>query len=273
MKRIFAVIGVGNMAKAILNGLIASPQAIDQYVLFDKNEAQYDPDLTQRSDVRIAHSVADAIQEATVVLLAVKPQNYNDVFAEISTVPNHQEKLYLSIGAGIAVDTVSKALSTDQVVRILPNVPMLIGQGVSLICKNAAISPESFRWVCSVFESTGSILLIDEKEMNRMIGVTSSSPAYVFRFIHAIEQAAVAQGLEIENLRQAICDVVIGSALLLKQSDEPTDSLVRKVASKGGTTEKALEQLDLWKFDTMIKAAMLACTDRADELGGNKKES
>jgi pyrroline-5-carboxylate reductase len=144
---------------------------------------------------------------------------------------------------------------------------MTIGMGVSVICKNEKISVEDFSFIESVFASSGSTLLIDEKDMNAIIGVTSSSPAYVFKFINAIFLGAKAQGLDSKELLNTICDMVIGSATLLKQSTDTPEELISKVASKGGTTEQALIKLDDGEFDETIKQAMIACTNRADELG------
>jgi len=113
-------------------------------------------------------------------------------------------------------------------------------------------------------------MIIDESDMNRLIGVTSSSPAYVFKFINAIYNGGLTQGLSSDGLIDAICDVVIGSAMLLKSSQASPDELVSKVASKGGTTEKAIQKLDELGFNEAILQAMIACTARADELGENK---
>ena len=147
---------------------------------------------------------------------------------------------------------------------------MTIGMGVSLICENAAVSREDMAFVQSMFSSSGSIMMIREEEMNRMIGVTSSSPAYVFQFIDAIYQGALAQGLSDPSLIDTICDVVIGSAQLLKAQKTDPKELIARVASKGGTTEQALKALEENCFDETIKKAMLACTRRADELGKGK---
>ena len=100
-------------------------------------------------------------------------------------------------------------------------------------------------------------------------GVTSSSPAYVFQFVHAICQGALAQGLT-ADLLEVVCDVIIGSAQLLKQCGETPKALIDKVASKGGTTEQALRILNERGFDETIREAMIACTERADELGKSK---
>ena len=103
--------------------------------------------------------------------------------------------------------------------------------------------------------------------MNRIIGALSSSPAYVFKFIDAICKGASAQGLVGEALLDSVCDVVIGSAMLLKYSGVSPSELISRVASKGGTTQKALDKLDEKDFDAIITDAMIACTARADELG------
>lgn len=261
-----AVIGVGNMAKAIISGVVSASLPVSDIILYDKNKQQYE-NLPEFERYAYAETISAAIQSSDYVLLAVKPQNYAEILAEISQVPEHRNKVYISIAAGISSDYVSAFLHHACVIRVLPNVPMLIGKGVSLICENKNTSSQAFSFVCELFCAAGSILLIQESDMNAMIGVTSSSPAYVFRFIQAIYQGARAQGVPEQNLLSAICDMVIGSALMLKTSADTPEQLIAKVASKGGTTEKALEQLTAGQFDQLIEKAMIACTKRADELG------
>ncbi len=183
------------------------------------------------------------------------------------------KKTYISIAAGLSSDGVSKKLNGAKVVRVLPNLPMVIGSGVSLVCKNDLVDAEVFEYICSAFGASGGVMRIDESEIDRMISVTSSSPAYVFRFVDAIYKGAIAQGLEFDEkeLISAICDVIIGSALLLKNSSDTPSELCSKVASKGGTTEQALKKLDELDFESVILQAMLACTKRANELGAGLK--
>ena len=269
MNNKLAVIGVGNMAKAIIQGVLSSDLSLDQIILFDRNPQQYEGLRSDRIAFHIAESIEDAAKHADCVLLSVKPQNYDAVLSEIACVPNHREKLYISIGAGITSQSVSERLGNACVIRVLPNVPMLIGEGVSLICKNSMASNDEMTFVSEIFQSAGSVLMIEESEMNRMIGVTSSSPAYIFSFIQAIYEGAMAQGLDNESLLKTICDVVIGSALMLKQSKESPKDLISRVASKGGTTEQALNKLQEYRFEEAIREAMKACTKRADELANS----
>ena len=266
MNKNFAVIGVGNMAKAIISGIISADIDVCEFYLYDKLALACES-YSDKEGFYIKENVVSAVENADCVLISVKPQNYSEVLAEIKSAKDYDKKLYISIGAGITSESVSVALDGANVIRVLPNLPMTIGQGVSVICKNDKVSVEDFDFVNSVFASSGSTLIIDEKDMNAIIGVTSSSPAYVFKFIDAICKGATAQGLDGANLVNTVCDMVIGSALLLKQSTDSPKTLISKVASKGGTTEQALIKLNEGDFDKVIENAMIACTKRADELG------
>lgn len=269
MKKRFAVIGVGNMAKSIIAGITSANVGVSSFYLFDKFPATCDC-YKGKDNFYIENDIASVVKNADCILLSVKPQNYSEILSEINQVDGFDKKLYISIGAGITSQSVSEALGGANVIRVLPNLPMTIGMGASVICKNDKVSKEDFSFVESVFASSGSTTLIDESDMNAIIGVTSSSPAYVFKFINAIYMGAEAQGLNTDGLLDIICDVVIGSATLLKQSSDSPTELISKVASKGGTTEQALIKLNEGDFDKIIENAMIACTNRANELGKNK---
>ena len=266
MERTLAVIGVGNMAKSIIAGITSSNLDVSRFYLFDKNPDTY-ASMQSNEAFEYCEDICSAVDPADCVLLSIKPQNYPEVLEQIKNVANFDKKLYISIAAGITCESVSNTLCGATVIRVLPNLPMTIGKGVSAICKNSSAKAEDFAFVDAVFASAGSTIIINESEMNRIIGVLSSSPAYVFKFIDAICKGAAAQGLDADVLLAPVCDVVIGSALLLKNSGLSPSELISRVASKGGTTQKALDKLDENNFDDIITAAMIACTQRADELG------
>lgn len=268
MSKKLAVIGVGNMAKAIISGIIKSDVQVSEFYLFDIYPDQYKSIINDK--VIPCSTVAQAIEKADCVLLSVKPQNFPELLREISALPFASEKLYISIAAGITTTLISNALSTTNVVRVLPNIPMIISKGVSVVCYNENVSREDFDFVVSMFNASGSVLKIDEGDMNKTIGVTSSSPAYVFKFIKAICDGASVQGLENNDVLNAVCDMIIGSAELIKSGYGTPDDMVKAVASRGGTTERALATLDEFSFETAIIEAMKACTNRADELGNIK---
>ena len=279
MRKKIAFIGVGNMATAIINGLISNKNEnsidISDIVLFDKNHLQTEG--FAEMGALTASSVEDAASKADCIMLCVKPQNFEEVLPSLAKVENASEKLYITIAAGIKTDAVSDAIGGAAVVRVLPNTPIFIGKGVSAICKNKYVTDSDFIFACGIFSLSSRVITIDENEMNRIISVTSSSPAYVFLLIKSMLDGAVSQGLlksegslhglEQKELIDCICDTIIGSAELMKSSVKTPDEQIKTVASKGGTTERALSVLADYEFSKAVVLAMEKCTERADELG------
>lgn len=266
MARKIGFIGVGNMASAIIGGITSSKGtvAFEDIVLYD-----FFPEKCAafaEKGAQIAVSEASVAQSSDVIVLAVKPQNIPEVLSALSDVDGISQKLIVTIAAGITVETVSSALHGAPVIRVLPNTPMLIGMGVSVICRSDVAGKDDFDFVVSMFEASGSVVLIDEAEMNRYISVTSSSPAYIFAVIKAICDGASAQGLAGDTLMPAVCDMVIGAATLLKEGGKTPDEQIATVTSKGGTTERAMAVLREQNLYGMFADAMQACTDRAEEL-------
>ena len=266
--RKIAFIGVGNMANAIIGGLLRSG-AVDcpHLILSDKFPDKCGDYVADGAT--LAASPAEAAAQADCIVLSVKPQNFPEILPELAAVEGIEKKLIITIAAGITVDTVKTALHNAPTVRVLPNTPMLIGMGVSVICRAPDVAPADFAFVQTMFEASGTVTVIDEVEMNRIISVTSSSPAYVFAFINAICEGAKAQGLDGDALLTAVCDVVIGAATLLRDGDLLPAEQISRVTSKGGTTERAMAVLSDRDMAGMVKDAMQACTNRADELANN----
>ncbi len=267
MARKIGFIGVGNMAGAIIGGITAEGGNVrySDLVLYDCLTEKC-KDLASRGAAVVDSEIA-VVEAADVVVLAIKPQGFPELLSKLSSVPSVRDKVIVTIAAGITVETISKALDNLSVVRVLPNTPMLIGQGVSVICRSQTVCKDDFDFVVSMFEASGRVVLIDESEMNRIISVTSSSPAYVFAFIKAICDGAAAQGLTGDEILPAVCDVIIGSAMLMKQGTKTPEEQISVVTSKGGTTERAMAVLKERDLYGMMEAAMKACTDRANELG------
>lgn len=260
-------VGVGNMASAIIQG-ITKVGCVDYSDLWLYDVVDDKLDAFCKKGALKACAAAELTQKCEIVFLCVKPQNFTEVLTEIKGAYNESKRtVFVSIAAGIETSTVSNAIGTNiPVVRALPNTPMLIGEGVSAICRNAFVSDEEYDVICSFFRYAGDIIKIDESEMNRIISVTSSSPAYVFKFIKAICDGATAQGLDGDTLKNTVCNMVVGAAHMLMNSDKSPEELISMVCSKGGTTERAVAELDNYKFSEGIISAMQKCTERADEL-------
>lgn len=266
MARKIGFIGVGNMAGAIIGGLTAEggSAAYSDLMLYDCLPGKCDSYAALGATV--TGSEIEVAEASDILVLAVKPQSFPQLLAVLSEAPSIRDKVIVTIAAGITVETVATALNNSSVVRVLPNTPMLIGMGVSVICRSETVTKEDFDDIVSMFEASGRVVLIDEREMNRIISVTSSSPAYVFAFIKAICDGAAAQGLTGDEILPAVCDVIIGAATLMKQGNKTPEEQISVVTSKGGTTERAMAVLKDKDLEGMMLAAMLACTRRAEEL-------
>ena len=276
MGKKIAFIGVGNMATATLMGITSGGCDMSDIILYNRHVEKIEK--YRDSGAYIAEDLRSAVEAADVVMICVKPQNFPDVLPEISLCNGVEKKVFVTMAAGISMQTVSDAAHGAAVVRVMPNTPMLIGKGVIAICRNSKASDEDFEFVSEIFERSGKVIRIDEGEMNRIICVTGSSPAYVFMMIRAMLDGAAAQGLLLDEngngisqkeLIDSICDTIIGAAELMKSGDKTPDEQIRTVASKGGTTERAIAELERYRFDEALISAMEKCTERADELSGN----
>lgn len=263
-------IGVGNMASAIIRGITSvGGYPHDKIYLYDVETAKTAEFVS--AGARAVNSICELCEMSDCVVLAVKPQNFPQVLAELAPCIKDRNVLFISIAAGITTAAVSNALGGVGVVRALPNTPMLIGKGVTAICGNSAVSDEDMSFARAIFATAGDVVSIYESQMNPIISVTSSSPAYVFKFIKAICDGARAQGLDDESIKQSVCSMVSGAAAMLAQSDLSPEELVSMVCSKGGTTERAVAELDRYGFEEAIASAMQKCTERANELSNISK--
>lgn len=275
MRKKIAFIGVGNMAGAIISGITSrenDPISWSDILLFDKINEQTEKYAEHKPYV--AKTIEDAAEAADCIVLSVKPQNFPEILPLLAKCKNADKKLYITIAAGIKMQTVHDAVG-GPVVRVLPNTPMLIGKGVSAICRMDCVSDGDFSFACDMFSASGSLLKITEDKMNAIISVTSSSPAYVFMLIKAMYNGALEQGLISEEISEkqmldAICDVLSGSAELLKRGIKTPEEQIQTVASKGGTTERAINELSERGLEDAVISAMLKCTARADELSASK---
>lgn len=268
--RKIAFLGTGNMASAIIGGITAPDSAahVDarDIILYDIDQSKY----TAFSDQPfvLAKTAAEAAGLADYIVLAVKPQNYKALLAELreSGLP-FLGKVFVSLAAGISTASITEALGQDAaVVRTMPNTPLLAGYGVTALCRNAGVSDPDFDAVRAIFGARGMTAVLPEKDMNKIISATSSAPAYVYAFIKAIYDGAQAQGLAHDDLLEMVCRTVIGAAQMVLNCQKPLDELIRMVTSPKGTTERALEVLNTHHFADTIALAMQKCTERADEL-------
>jgi len=265
-------IGVGNMAGAIISGIL-SKKTFDKsdLTIYDKDTSKY-----EKFDITPSSSVAELCESSDIIFLCIKPQVYSSVLDEISKNVAKEvikTKTFVTIAAGISTSFICKKLGTDaSVIRIMPNTPLLIGEGASAICRNRFVNDDDFSTVSGIFSSLGVCKILTEDMMNRVISVNGSSPAYVYLFAKAMCDAAKEQGIT-EDMLPLVIQTFIGSAKMMEKSSLTPDELIKMVTSPNGTTLAALESFERDNFCDVIKRAMQKCTDRAEEIASETENS
>ena len=263
MKRV-AFLGGGNMAEAIIGGLIAGGViAAENIAVFDVSAERLDV-LQRQFGIRAAASNAEAATGADVVVLAVKPQQAEVVLAEVAPALSNGQ-LLVSICAGLPTARL-ESLTPARVIRVMPNLPALVRCGVSAICSGIRSTAGDLDVVEAFFGSVGMVVRLPESQMNEVTALSGSGPGYVFAFMEALEAGAVEMGLSPEAARAMTVATVQGAAEMAVQTGDSPASLRERVSSKGGTTLAGLAAMEARGWTAAIRAGMKAVRDRAVEL-------
>jgi len=268
-----AFIGGGNMATALISGLDRTPPGPEWIHVSEPGE-QARKRLSETFRVGCYSRAEPAVENAEVIVLAVKPQVMPAVLDEIGGMVG-REQLVLSIAAGITVATLAKALGPDvPLVRAMPNTPALIGKGISAAFAAPSCSPGQREQADTVLRVAGACLWIeDEALMDVVTAVSGSGPAYFFLLTEALRDAGTKLGLPFETATQLALHTAAGAGAMGIESDVDVSELRRRVTSPGGTTQAALEALAAGRFDELVNAAVRAATQRGRELARQDKSS
>lgn len=262
-------IGAGNMAGSIIGGLVSKGYPPHLIVAADPNE-QALQQLQQTHGIATNADNLAAVSAADVIILAVKPQVMEQVLRPLSTTAAQNKPLIVSIAAGITVTNIGCWLAPElPIVRTMPNTPALVQTGATGLYANALVSTEQKSIATTIFEAIGIALWFDDEEdMDRVVALSGSGPAYFFLVMEAMEQAGVDLGLDRRVARQLTLQTALGAAkLALAQDLEPAE-LRRRVTSPGGTTEAAIQQLQDGGLEQLFDSAIRAASARSKELAG-----
>lgn len=259
-------IGAGNMATAIVNGILTNKAKQAEMISVYDLDAQK-LGLMAEKGIDTVSSCRELASKSDIVVLAVKPQNYDEVLEELKAVVD-EKTVMVTIAAGISISYVRSGLSRScPVVRVMPNTPLLLGKGATAMCRSENISDEDFEEVYQMFALSGDVAILPEEQMNAIIAVNGSSPAYIYLFAKAMVDYAEAVGIDPKTALSLVCKTFEGSAEMLRSSGDSPETLIQKVSSKGGTTIEAMKVLNEREVPKAIFDAMAACTARAEELG------
>lgn len=262
-----AFIGGGNMARSLIGGLINNGFAAQSIHVADPNMEALQS-LSAMYPVKTFTDNAAAIADADVVILAVKPQQLQKVTRDMS--PHwQQDKLLVSIAAGIRLDDIGRWLGFDRaaIVRAMPNTPSLVQAGATALCANVHVSHDQHELAESILRAVGLALWVkDEAQMDAVTALSGSGPAYLFLVIEAMQTAGMELGLPEDTARLLALETAFGAAKMALESDESACVLRQRVTSPGGTTERALDEFEQGDLRGLFNTALKAAAQRADEL-------
>jgi pyrroline-5-carboxylate reductase len=262
-------IGGGNMATSLIGGLIAQGHSADSISVSDPNESQRDQ-LAQQYSIKAFSDCGPAMQDADIVVLAVKPQVMKEVASHIASTISADTKqpLFVSIAAGINLFSLQSWLGqTQAIVRCMPNTPSLIQLGASGLFANEHTSIVQKNLAETVLKAAGIVQWVQsEAEIDAVTAVSGSGPAYYFLLMEAMIDTGVELGLSRETASELTIQTAIGAAQMAKESDVDVAELRRRVTSPGGTTEQAINTFESAHLRDIVKAALNAANRRSGEL-------
>ncbi|WJZ01555.1 pyrroline-5-carboxylate reductase [Corynebacterium freiburgense] len=264
-----AVIGVGKIGEALLAGLIAGGVP-------PKDIAVTNPDPERGKYLQETYGVVDftdnvqAADGADYVFLCVKPKDTLHVLNEVSDVVDNNEgdTTVISMASGITLRSLEDAVPVGTpVIRVMPNTPMLVRQGVSALASGRFVSEENLEHVCELLESVGTVVVVAETDMDAVTALSGSSPAYAFLVAEAMIDAGVSLGLTRAMSRELTIGALYGAATMLKETGREPAELRADVSSPGGTTVAAIRKLEAFGLRSAFYDATEACALRSKELG------
>lgn len=261
-----AIVGGGRMGEAIAAGLISAGIFTPESIVVAEPVAERCEELSAAHGVRCVADAAQAAYLGDIVLLAVKPQIIDEVAASIAG--DLGDALVVSIAAGISCARLESHLPAGTaVVRVMPNTPALVREGMSVISAGSEVSAEQVDLVRELFSSLGKAIVLDERHQDAATAISGSGPAYVALMIDAMARAGVRHGLPRQVAEDLALQTVTGTAALIDRTGQHPEQVVDDVASPGGTTIAAIEALEAGGLRAAFAAAVAAAVGRAKELG------
>lgn len=264
-----AFIGVGNMARAIFSGMLASGYPADKIIGTSRTAEKRDH-YQQTFGISMLADNDEALKRADVIVLCVKPAQMEAVIDAFAA-HVRADQLFISVAAGVELGAMEHWLGQPvALVRSMPNTPSQLGAGMTGLIANAHTSDVQKSWVTELFSSVGDSVWVEKEEhMHTVTSLSGSAPAYFFRFLEAMIKNGVEQGLDEETSRKLASQTMMGAARMVIDLDEPISQLRKNITSPNGTTEQALLSFEASDIDKIVADAMTACVNRSKSLASD----
>lgn len=255
------LLGFGKMGSSIINGIVSSN-------LYTKDDIYiYSP---QKDDIikegyKLALDELDVYENSQIFILAIKPQTFPEVMQKLKAAKNTPE-IVVSIAAGITINYLKESLGDLKFVRIMPNLGASIRKSVSTMAIGDNVLESDMIKIKEIFDSIGTTTLVPEEQINLLLPLNGSYPAYFWYFVRSFIRSAVSHGASLEQAKKMIVDATMGCAEMLKSSPKDLDTLINDVCSYKGTTIEGVYVLDKYNLDNIIDECSQSCIKRAKEL-------
>ena len=264
VKGVVAIFGAGVMGETLLAGLIRAGMPKDRLLITEKRSERA-KELHKKHGVSVVSNI-EAAAKADVLVLVVKPQDMGSVVGEIAEAVT-KKQLVVSLAAGITTAFIESRMGEGiPVIRVMPNTPALVDQGMSAVSAGSAAKPAHVATASALMASVGKVLEVPEKQQDAVTAISGSGPAYVFYVVEAMIEAGVLLGLPRATATELTVQTLVGAAAMLSETGEHPTVLREQVSSPAGTTMAALRQLDDHKVRAAFLTAMEAARDRSREL-------
>jgi pyrroline-5-carboxylate reductase len=266
--KVVGIIGAGNMGDILIRGLIQSGKVKKTNIIASDISQDRLDYISKTYGVRITSSNIELVEEASIIIIAVKPQNIDDLLDELST-SSHEEHLFISIAAGITTERLAgKMHHQSGIIRVMPNAPASVLAGIAAICPGRNVTPSDLQRALSIFECVGRAVVIkNEALMDVVTGLSGSGPAFIFLVIESLSDAGVQLGISRRESSLLAAQTVYGAAKMFLETGRHPSELKDIVATPGGTTFAGLKMLEKGNFRSTIMDAVEAATARSRELG------
>jgi len=258
--------GAGNMAKAIIGGVLNSGIATKDDIIASAATNKTIDRIAGRYGIKTTLDNKE-VAKADIVFLTVKPVYYQQIINEIKDVPVADSQIIVTVAAGVSVQWIEDAFGGGKkVIRTMPNTPALVGEGMTAITPGSNVTDKELEKVVLIFQSFGKTEIVKESMMDAVVAVSGSSPAYVFMFIEAMADAAVAEGMPREQAYRFAAQAVLGSAKMVLETGLHPGMLKDMVCSPGGTTIEAVRALEKTGFRGSVMECMKECAGKSRKM-------
>jgi len=265
-KKMISFIGGGNMATAIISGILSSGLSDSDHICATAAHESSVIRLKETLHIEATTDNKAAAQKADILFLAIKPNMFHKVIPEIRHAVK-ENAIIVSIAAGQTIERIEEIFETSiKLVRVMPNTPAMVGAAMSAICCNDAVTDEDLAEIQAIFNSFGKSEIVSESMIDTVIGVSGSSPAYVYMFIEAMADAAVADGMPRAQAYKFAAQAVLGSAKMVLETGKHPGELKDAVCSPGGTTIEAVAILEKAGLRNAVIEAQRACVQKSRDM-------